>query len=82
MTNISELNHPEFVDLSRLAQQGDEDTQKQLDEWWHNEVEQQDRAVDHNPAYTVEDYIAEALGFDDDDLDHGEDHTAASVCRI
>lgn len=30
----------------------------------------------------VASYIDEALAFDDDDLDYGEDHTVAAVCRM
>ena len=71
-----------ILDLCRLAQQGDEEAQKQLDDWWHNEVEQQDYAADRDPSYTVEDYISEALSFDEDDLDYDEDFTAADVCRF
>ncbi len=71
-----------ILELCRQAQLGDTDAQKQLDDWWQNEVEQQEYVVDHDPSYTVEDYIAQALAYDEDDLDDDEDFTAADVCRM
>lgn len=70
-----------ILELCRLAQQGDQDAQKALDDWWHTEVEQQEYAVDPGSTYTVGDYIAEALSMGENDLDYDEDLTASDVCR-